>query len=747
MLHHLAAETPRPLPIELRAVRGRPLVLAALYLMLGIGIGSLLGRPHRWWALGIALGLLPLCLVCHARRRSPLLPAMAFAVVAGITLLTFALPVWADDPWAPTEEGLVRGRVVAVGWTEAGHAKYTIDHVTMGGQAIAGRVLLTAVDDSAKGAEGDWLTTQVGLARPETSRYFGDFNARGYYMRQGVRFVAYGAAPRFENGGSPGFFARARAYAREILQRNLGMESAGLVDALLTGSGNGISEEGRNAFGALGLAHLLAVSGLNVSLTAGAAWLLCRKLRFPLPVSLLLSFMTLFAYVLFAGPAPSLLRAAVMWVVMMGAMLTARRYDTITALGATAILLLVLNPLDLFDAGFQLSFAATAAIVLWAGPALRLLPQQRGVQRFAGGVGITVFVQLFALPLVLWYFGGLSLVSPLANLVLVPTSFILQMGGIALLAVGWLPAVAAKVGAFVNWCGSFYMGMVERLAQTPVTLHAAAPQPWFMAAFGLLALALCPALVRLSVPLRRVAAGLLAGLMLAQFSPWPARWCEPGDCVVLHEGGAQISVVWRDGAGWHVACADTWEIASGYLAKRGVTRVASLTLTDSKPPVGLAPFSSADGLAIDRIFVPDDWLVGDHGRVLRAMVEDDLALTPASRGPCAFTQWDGAAALTIETGGLRVRYLSYALKKSHDTLRPTLGDADVEVLNLGRTQLEDLLQGARISTFVTPSAVAGAEGFVYNISDCGSIAVTNRGGMQLTPWRGRWADGLQGNFR
>ena len=736
-------------PIEVRAVRGRPLLLAALYLMAGILAGTVLPQA-RWWALGVVALLTVLCFVHFARRRSPLLPAMALAFAAGVALLGFALPAWADDPWQPAGAGEVRGRVVGVGWTAAGHARYTLDRVTVDGTAVEGRVALTASDDAAEARQGDGLVVQAGLQRPAVSRFFGDFNARGYYLRQGVRFVATNTQPVVEQTSDVGWRAwvdDARAYARQVLRRNLRLDTAGIVDALLSGSKNGISDEGRNAFGALGLAHLLAVSGLNVSLTAGAAWLLCRRLRLPLPVSLAVSLLVLAAYVLFAGPAPSLLRAAVMWLVAMGALVAARRYDPLTSLAAAVMLLLCLNPLDLFDAGFQLSFAATAAIVLWGVPAQQALPPQPLLQGVAGALGITVVVQLLALPMVLWYFNGVSLLSPVANLLLVPSSFLLQLGGMALVAVGWLAEPAARVGSLVDWYGQQYLGAVQGLARTPLTLAATTPPLWLQGLYAALVLALSPAVVRMGRLLRWVAMGLLAVLVVVQFSPLPAVMAEPGEGVLLHEGGAHVSMVWQDADGYHVVCGDRWDAAADYLAKRGVTRLTSLCLLDRKPLMTLLPFTGNGSVDIGCIYVPDDWLTGQNGLVLGEMVAGSLTLTPVSQSPWSWQQWDGGAALTVAVDGWTVRYVPYALKRGEKPIRASMVAGEVVVLNVPGDRARALADGAP-ATVVTAADLAEGQGAVYNVEKAGSIALDERDGVvRLTPWRGGWADGLSGNFR
>ena len=241
--------------------------------------------------------------------------------------------------------------------------------------------------------------------------------------------------------------------------------------------------------------------------------------------------------------------------------------------------------------------------------------------------------------------------------------------------------------------------------------------------------------------------GLLAVLVVLQFTPLPAVVAEPGDCVLLHEGGAHVSMVWRDDEGYHVACGDRWDAAADYLAKHGVTRLASLCLLDDKPPTTLLPFTGEGTVAIGRIWVTDDWLTGQNGRVLREMVGDSLTLTPVSQSPWGWQQWDGGAALAVAMDGLTVRYVPYALKRGEEAIRASMVAGEVVVLNVNGDRAQALADGAP-TTVVAAVALAAGQGAVYNVEEAGSIALEERdGAVRLTLWRGAWTGGLSGNFR
>ena len=282
-----------------------------------------------------------------------------------------------------------------------------------------------------------------------------------------------------------------------------------------------------------------------------------------------LSFLTLCAYALFAGLTPSVLRAAAMWAAMMGGLAAARRYDPVSSISAAAIAILLLNPLDLFDAGFQLSFAATAAIFLWFAPLSRYAPRNRALKFFFDSAGLTVCATLLALPVILSCFNQISPVSPLANLVLVPASFILQLGATALLFVGFIPGAAGLLGGAVNWYASLYLRNVSMLDWTSSPLHAATPPLWLAAVFALAALMLSPAFARIAKPGRiaaAVAVALSAALMLSPVSQ-ALTW--RSDAAVVSEGNSALSVWWRADGKDYAACGQDWSELVRLPAKPG----------------------------------------------------------------------------------------------------------------------------------------------------------------------------------
>jgi competence protein ComEC len=188
-----------------------------------------------------------------------------------------------------------------------------------------------------------------------------------------------------------------------------------LARALLLGDARALPVEQREAMRRVGLAHLVAVSGLNVGMVA--ALLLALLLRAPRPVRLLGALAGVCLYALLVGPLPSLLRAVLMAAAVAGALLLRRLPQACNGLAAACLLMVLLDPSWVRDLGFQLSVAATAGLLAFVRPLAR---QLAGARWLATPLAVTLAAQLATLPWAIAAFGRVSAVAPLANLLAVP---------------------------------------------------------------------------------------------------------------------------------------------------------------------------------------------------------------------------------------------------------------------------------------------------------------------------------------
>ncbi len=222
--------------------------------------------------------------------------------------------------------------------------------------------------------------------------------------------------------------------------------AAALVEGLAVGDETGQTAELEEQMRVAGLSHLTAVSGGNTSIVVGAVLLVATLLGLGLHARVLLAGLALGAFVVIVGPQPSVLRASVMAVVALLAIITGSPRTGLHALAFATVVLLVLAPALAASWGFALSVAATAGLVLLAAPiAARWGKGSRISGAIVGALALTVGAQIATLPLIAAFGDGLSLVAVPANLLVVPAVGPVTVLGLLAAVVGTVAQAPAQV--------------------------------------------------------------------------------------------------------------------------------------------------------------------------------------------------------------------------------------------------------------------------------------------------------------
>ncbi|MGN6796938.1 MAG: ComEC/Rec2 family competence protein, partial [Gaiellaceae bacterium] len=248
------------------------------------------------------------------------------------------------------------------------------------------------------------------------------FDERTWLRRQGVHVVLHvdewHAVGR--RGGLGGVADALRRWLRRSSSPGLTGERRALVEGVLLGDDGGLSDGSKQAFRRSGLYHLLAVSGQNVVLLAGGVLALAVALGIGRVWGHLGALAAIGAYVLAVGPQPSVIRAAIAGAAVSVAWLTGRLRDAWHLLLVSACALLAWNPYSLFDAGFQLSFGAVAAIFVLGGPFLRVLDGYPMPNWLRGALAISAACTLVTAPILWLEFGRVPLYGVAANALVEP---------------------------------------------------------------------------------------------------------------------------------------------------------------------------------------------------------------------------------------------------------------------------------------------------------------------------------------
>ena len=431
---------------------------------LGAGCGAYFALPAEppiffaWIALGLTWAAATLAIMGRARWRF----AFVWALLAAL-LLGFGLAKLRETKVRTPvlERGAVvhlTGRLVSREPREKSE-RLVLEEVRSGGLDPLPRRVRIAMrpPSSQKRADfrpGDWLSFTARLDTPPgpsepgandlgRSLYFQSIGAVGFSYGQ-PHTVPPAHPPRIGQRISDGVERLRLAMTRRI-QAGLPGSTGGIAASLITGERGGISEEDEEALRDAGLAHVLAISGLQMAMVGGGIFWLFRALLAAIPALVLHYPIKKWAavgalaasifYLTISGAAPSAVRAFVMFATVMLAVLLDRPALTMRSLALAAAILLVLQPEAIMDPGFQMSFAAVAGLVAvaeWEGQRERTAP--RGVlYRYAHGTAMTSLIgSLATLPYALFYFERATHYGVLGNLIAMPVMGLWVMPAAAL---------------------------------------------------------------------------------------------------------------------------------------------------------------------------------------------------------------------------------------------------------------------------------------------------------------------------
>lgn len=226
--------------------------------------------------------------------------------------------------------------------------------------------------------------------------------------------------------------ASLRMSLRKGAEQIFGPRNSALMSAIVLGDRSGLDAETRQLFQDGGILHVLAVSSLHVTLLGLTLYQILRWLRQSFLVSALASGFLVVSYCLMTGSSYSAIRAGVMFLLWLGAQVTGRTFDRLTALGTAAILILIRQPLALTDAGFLLSFGCILSLALLEPVFSDIWNPRHALSRRLSGA---LALQAGVLPCVLWFYCQTTPYGILVGLIVLPSmSLVMFFGTIGILA-------------------------------------------------------------------------------------------------------------------------------------------------------------------------------------------------------------------------------------------------------------------------------------------------------------------------
>ncbi|KPU44134.1 ComEC family competence protein [Oxobacter pfennigii] len=253
--------------------------------------------------------------------------------------------------------------------------------------------------------------------------------------------------------------------AGEILNKYTGQVSQGLLSAIMFGDVSGIGEDNYQGFINSGVIHVFAVSGYNIWILY---FLLSKILAFLNGlhrIKIIIIIMVLYIYTYIAGATPSVTRAFIMASLILTGRILRRDNDSLTSLSLAATVILIINPLEIMDTGFILSFLSVASII-FLYPKINAFPinTNEGIRSI---IVTSMCIQIGTMPVTIYYFNNLSTFSFAANLVVIPLVSLLTVFGLLIIALHFIiPPMAFAIGVIVNYAVQiilYFTGIISSL--------------------------------------------------------------------------------------------------------------------------------------------------------------------------------------------------------------------------------------------------------------------------------------------
>jgi len=301
-------------------------------------------------------------------------------------------------------------------------------------------------------AYGDAIIARGKLHRPWEFSHARKFSYRRYLARRGIYWIfsvkgknpIYATAKNQANGVIA-FALSLRRRMESVFGHYLSAAESGLMRAMVLGERSGLPAGIHLLFKRTGTAHVLAISGLHVGIVAVLFFLLLKLFPLPRRGRYILTMVLLIGYALLTGGRPSVIRAVVMASIFLAGFVLERETDSLNSLSLAGFLLLVFDPMNLADIGFQLSFVSVLSIILfypfiWGG---LLTFGFDPANQFVGFLGPSLAGSLSAwlgvAGLVAYHFDIVTPVTILANIAVIPMIALIVALGFGLLATGYLP--------------------------------------------------------------------------------------------------------------------------------------------------------------------------------------------------------------------------------------------------------------------------------------------------------------------
>lgn len=314
---------------------------------------------------------------------------------------------------------------------------------------------------------GDVVQIKGKVKAFSAARNEGEFDSLSYYQSIGIHYkVSANKVEKIADGKDQLLPALTviRSRLKQVYQNIADQAQAGIYASIVLGDKSDLDVETKELYQVSGIAHLLAISGLHIAIIGMTLYRILRRLGLQFLPSGFMSGMIMICYGLMTGNGISTTRAIIMFLFSIAAEITGRTYDILSAMAFSAMYLIGHNPYVIQNSGFLLSFGAIIGITL-IEPAMEKITKVRNIEniwlkRFSQSLLISISINLFTLPIILYHYFQVPTYSFLLNLFVIPLMSIVMMCSVM---AGLVGLFSLKAGTFVIGAAHYILNLYQLL--------------------------------------------------------------------------------------------------------------------------------------------------------------------------------------------------------------------------------------------------------------------------------------------
>ncbi len=431
-----------------RLLNYRPMCVVAVSLIGGIIMGEFFYGVNPLFRLIPFFLLIAFFAVFMLLKRFRRFSYIFVMIMVGFLGLVGTSDIYAKNISIGKYEGYIYGVVSSDVSVEKGHTYFYIEDVEAGDKKLKYEAhIVIDFEDNCDCKEGDYIRV-YGVLESLEHQKFESFNYYDVEKREAYTVFSDSGIEKLAEGKLH-VFERIPYRIKSYFYERMDVDSAAICTALVLGDKSGLDEVWQDNISVSGFAHILAVSGLHISVISAVLFYLLRKMKVSPKIALLVVFGLMLFYCFLCDFTASSLRALIMMTVLHFSVAFGRKRDTLSTIAFSAIIILIIRPTALIEPGFLISYAAVFGIGLFYSKfnsvglkiAKKISPNKNIGRIFSAAVSLSLSANLVMFPFIAYFYRRITTLFMLSNILVLPYlmliyAFLLVIVVISLI-IGW----------------------------------------------------------------------------------------------------------------------------------------------------------------------------------------------------------------------------------------------------------------------------------------------------------------------